>query len=228
MGKEVKEKTKVIKKETYDTLKALYYSGKVKPTLNKILIELENDPKNLELTLLACLCLTRTKSFDELYSYADVAIKLAPKNVEGYYYKGVADQHIKGKEQEALKNFNKALIIDPENTVYLKGRATTHYLLYKDYDLPIKFAEKHRIKAEESLLKIVELVENNKKTDYVDFLTAGDASIMVSQNVDAKKYFIQAVNAYNTCDPSKQDKNLYKDIIRSQKACVKLMAKFTE
>jgi tetratricopeptide (TPR) repeat protein len=228
MGKEVKEKTQVIKKVTLDTLRGLYYSGKVKPTLNKILVELENDPKNLKLTLLACQCMTRTKNFDELSSYADVAIKLAPKNAGGYYYKGVAYQHTKGKEQEALKNFNEALIIDPDNTVYLKGKATTHFLLYKDYDLPIKFAEKHRIKAEEGLLKIIELVEKKGKTDYIDYLTAGDASTMVSQNVDAKKYFIQAVNAFNTSDQSKQDKNLYKDIIRSQKACVKLMAKFTE
>ena len=35
-----KEKENVMKEETYKTLKALYYSGKVKPTLNKILIEL--------------------------------------------------------------------------------------------------------------------------------------------------------------------------------------------
>ena len=64
MSKEVKAKgkTKVTKKETYKTLKALYYSGKVKPSLNKIIVELENDPKNLELSLLACQCLVRTKN----------------------------------------------------------------------------------------------------------------------------------------------------------------------
>lgn len=228
MVKEVKEKKKVVKKDTYETLKALYYSGKVKPTLNKILIELENDSKNLELTHLACQCMTRTKNFDELSSYADASIKLDSKNAGGYYYKGVANQHTKGKEQEALKDFTEALVLDPDNTVYLKGKATTHFLLYKDYDLPIKFAEKHRVKAEESLLNIIELVEKKGKTDYIDFLTAGDASTMMSQNVDAKKFFIQAVNAFNTADKSIQDMNLYKDIIRSQKACIKLMAKYTE
>ena len=59
MSKEVKKK--VTKGNTYETLKALYYSGKVKPSLNKIIVELELYPENLELSLLACQCLIRTK-----------------------------------------------------------------------------------------------------------------------------------------------------------------------
>lgn len=228
MSKEVKGKKKVITRNIYETLKALYYSGKVKPSLNKILVELENDSKNLKLSLLACQCLLRSKIFDELSTYAEVSINLAPKNAAGYYYKGMAFQYTKGKEQEALKNFNEALTLDPDNTVYLKSKATTHLLLYKDYDLPIKFAEKHRIKAQECLSKVIALIEQKGKPDYIDFLTIGDVSIMVSQPLDAKKYFIKAVNAFNTSDESKQDLNIYKDIIRSQKACIKLMAKFTE
>jgi tetratricopeptide (TPR) repeat protein len=226
--KEVKEKKKVVKRNTYKTLKALYYSGKVKPSLNKIVAELENDSENLDLTLLACQCLLRTKNFDELSSYADVSIKLAPKNAGGYYYKGVSFQHTKGKEQEALKNFNEALTLDPDNIVYLKSKATTHLLLYTDYHLPIKFAEKHRVKAEVSLLKIIELIEQKENPDYIDFLTTGDASIMLSQSLDAKKYYIKAVNAFNTSDESKQDINIYKDLIKAQKACIKMMEKFTE
>ena len=228
MSKNVKEKNKVVKGNTYETLKALYYSGKVKPSLNKIVAELENDSENLDLSLLACQCLLRTKNFDELSSYADVSIKLAPKNSGGYYYKGLAFQHTKGKEQEALKNFNEALTLDPDNTVYLKSKATTHLLLYTDYHLPIKFAEKHRVKAEVSLLKIIELIEQKGNSDYIDFWTIGDVSIMLSRNLEAKKYFIKAVNAFNTSDKSKQDINIYKDIIKAQKACIKLMEKFTE
>jgi tetratricopeptide (TPR) repeat protein len=228
MSKVVKEKKKVMKKNTYETLKALYYSGKVKPSLNKILVELENDSKNLELSLLACQCLLRTKNFDDLSSHADVSINLAPKTAGGYYYKGMAFQYTKGKEQEALKNFNEALTLDPDNTIYLKSKATTHLLLYTDYDLPIKFAEKHRVKAEEILSKIVDLIEQKGNPDYIDFLTIGDVSIMISQPLDAKKYFIKAVNTFNTSDTSKQDMNIYKDIIKAQKACIKLMAKFTE
>jgi len=228
MSKNVKEKNKVVKGNTYETLKALYYSGKVKPSLNKIVAELENDSENLDLSLLACQCLLRTKNFDELSSYSDVCIKLAPKDAGGYYYKGLAFQQTKGKEQEALKNFNEALILDPDNTVYLKNKATTHLLLYTDYHLPINFAEKHRVKAEVSLLKIIELIEQKENPDYIDFLTTGDASIMLSQTLNAKKYYIKAVNAFNSSDESKQDLNIYKDIIKAQKACIKLMEKFTE
>ena len=65
-GVKVKEGNKMTKSETYATLKALYFSGKVKPSLNKILVELKNDPENLELSLLACQCLVRTKNFDDL------------------------------------------------------------------------------------------------------------------------------------------------------------------
>ena len=228
MSKEVKEKKKVMIRDTYETLKALYYSGKVKPSLNKILAELKNDPKNLELTLLACQCLERTKNFDDLATYADVAIKLAPEIAGGYYYKGVAFHHSKGKEQEALKNFNEALTIDPDNPVYLKSKATTHLLLFKDYHLPINFAEKHRVKAELSLLKVIELVEQKETPDHIDFLTIADVSIMLTQNLDAKKYYIKAVKAFDASDESIKDMNIYKDIIKAQKACIRLINKFTE
>jgi tetratricopeptide (TPR) repeat protein len=228
MSKEAKEKKKVVKINTYESLKALYYSGKVKPSLNKIIAELENDSENLELIHLACQCLARTKNIDKLSFYADVSIKLAPKNAEGYYYKGVALQHTKGKEQEALKNFNEALSLDPDNTVYLKSKASTHFLLYTDYHLPIKFAEKHRVKAEESLLKVIELIEQKENPDYIDFLTIGDVYVLISKGIHAKKYYIKAVNAYNTSDGSKQDKNIYKDIIKAQNACVRLLDKIIE
>lgn len=223
-----KEGSKMTKKETYKVLKALYYSGKVKPSLNRILTELKNDPKNLELSLLACQCLVRTKNFDDLSTYADVVIELAPENGEGYYYKGLAIHHKKGKEQEALTNFNKALSLDPDNTIYLKSKAATHLLLYTDYHLPIKFAEKHRVKANDSLKRIVELIEQKENPDYVDYLTIGDVSITLTQAHDGKKYFIKAVNAFEAADETEQDKNIYKDIIKSQKSCIKEMEKFTE
>jgi tetratricopeptide (TPR) repeat protein len=228
MSKEKKEKKEVMKGETYKTLKALYYSGKVKPSLNKILIELKNDPENLELILLACECLIRTKNYDDLSTHANVCVNLAPNNAVGYYYKGVAVQHTKGKEQEALKDFNEALTLDPDNTICLKSKAITHLLLYTDYHLPLKFAEKHRDKAKVSLLKIIELIEQKENPDYIDFLTIADASILVSRNQHAKKYFIKAVNAFNVSDKLEQDINIYKDIIKAQKACVKLMDKFIE
>lgn len=219
----IEKKEQVMQGEAYKTLKALYYSGKVKPSLNKILVELENDSENVDLSLLACQCLMRTKNFDELSKYADGLMKLGPKNAEGYYYKGVAIQHTKGKEQEALKNFNEALTLDPDNTIYLKSKATTHLLLFTDYHLPLNFAEKHRVKAEESLLKIIELIEQKENPDYNDYLTIADVSIMLSRNLDAKKYFIKAVNAFNASDKSMQDMNIYKDIIKAQKDCIKLM-----
>ena len=217
------KKKKVIKGETYETLKALYYSGKVKPTLNKVLIELKNDSENIELSLLACECLVRTKNFDDLSTYADAAIKLDPKVAAGHYYKGVAIQHKKGQEQEALKSFNEALTLDPDNTIYLKSKAGTHFALFTDYHLPLKFAEKHRVKTEESLLKIIELVEQKENPDYKDLLIYADVSTLLSRNLAAKKYYIKAVDAYNTSDKSIQNTNIYKDIIKAQKACVKLM-----
>ncbi|HET8861138.1 hypothetical protein [Marivirga sp.] len=223
------EKKKEENKNTYESLKALYYSGKVKPSLNKITAELENDNDNLELTLLACQVLERTKEFDRLSSFADAVIKLSPEISAGYYYKGVALQHVKGSEQEALKNFNKALQIDPENTVYLKSKATTHLLLFKDFDLPLKFAEQHRVKAESSLLKVVELVEQKENPNYIEFYTLAEVNMMMDQALNAKMYYLKAVNAYEVMeDESEQDKNIYKDIIKAQKKCIKQLEKFTE
>ncbi|WP_340152746.1 hypothetical protein [uncultured Marivirga sp.] len=213
---------------TYEALKTLYYSGKVKPSLNKIIPALENDPKDKDLTLLVCQVLERAKDFDRLSTYADDLIKLSPKISDGYYYKGVALQFVKGKEQEALKNFNTALEIDPENLLCLKSKATTHLLLFKDFDLPIKFADKHRIKAETSLLKIVELVEKDENPSYQDLYILAEVNMMMDQALNAKMFYLKAVNAYEEADAAEQDKNIYKDIIKAQKKCIKQLEKFTE
>jgi tetratricopeptide (TPR) repeat protein len=226
MGKE--EKMKEENKNTYEALKALYYSGKVRPSLNKVTAELENDSENLELTLLACQILERTKEFDRLSKYADVVIKLSPEISDGYYYKGVALQFVKGKEQEALQNLNKALKLDPENTLYLKTKASTHLSLFKDFDLPLKFAEQHRVKSETSLLKVIELIEKKENPSYKEFYILAEVNMMIDLALNAKMYYLKAVNAYEAADESEQDKNIYKDIIKAQKKCIKQLEKFTE
>lgn len=215
-------------KNTYEALKALYYSGKVRPSLNKVTAELENDSENLELTLLACQILERTKEFDRLSKYADVVIKLSPEISDGYYYKGVALQFVKGKEQEALQNLNKALKLDPENTLYLKTKASTHLSLFKDFDLPLKFAEQHRVKSETSLLKVIELIEKKENPSYKEFYILAEVNMMIDLALNAKMYYLKAVNAYEAADESEQDKNIYKDIIKAQKKCIKQLEKFTE
>jgi len=222
------ENKKEEKGNIYESLKTLYYSGKVKPSLNKIIPALEDDPENLEITLLACQVLERAKDFDSLVTYAERVIKLAPEMTDGYYYKGVALQFVKGKEQEAVKNFNKALELDPDNLLCLKSKATTHLLLFKDFDLPIKFADKHRIKAENCLLKVIELVEQKAKPDYKEFYVLAEVNMMVEQALNAKMYYLKAVNDYEARDESEQDKNIYKDIIKAQKKCIKQLEKFTE
>lgn len=219
---------KEVKTNSYETLKALFYSGKVKPSLNKILVEIEKTPDDYDLILLACQCLVRTKDYDQLSDMADAAIKLDENNSNGYYYKGLALQNNKGQEQEALVNFNKALEFEPENPIYLKGKATTHLSLYTDYQLPLQFAEKHRVKGADSLAKVVSIVEAKEDATYLDLFTIGEVSTILERNLDAKKYYIQAVNAYEKADEVDQNSNTFKDIIKAQKACVKLMEKFTE
>jgi tetratricopeptide (TPR) repeat protein len=226
MSKE--EKMKEEKKNTYEALKNLYYSGKVKPSLNKIIPALEEDPKDLELTLLACQVLERTKDYDRLSIYADRVIELSPEISDGYYYKGVALQFVKGKEQEALKNFSKALELDPENLLCLKSKATAHMLLFKDFDLPIKFADKHRVKAETYLLKVVALVEQKENPDYRELFILAEVNMMIEQALNAKMCYLKAVNAYEATDEPQQDKNIYKDIVKAQKKCIKQLEKFTE
>lgn len=212
----------------YESIKAMYYSGKVKPSYNKIEAELQNDPQNLKLLLLACKALERMKDYDTLLKYANNVIKLDSKNSEGYYYKGVALQNVKGKEQEALKCFNEALVLDQENPLYLKSKASTHFSLFKDFDLPISFADKHRIKAEEGFLKVMELVEQKESADFHEFLILADVKMMVNKTLEAKMFYLKAVNAYEEADEALQDKNIYKDIVKGQKASIRLLEKFTE
>lgn len=212
----------------YEQLKTLYFSGKVKPSLNKIYVELEKDPNSIELILLGCEALVKSKDFEKLHSFVDNAIKLDPENSLGHYYKAIALQHYKGKEQEALKNFVEALRLDPENTKYLKEKATTHLLLFKDYHLPIQIAEKHGDKGQEILLKVISLIEEKESPSFKEMLTIADAYIIVKRNFDAKKYYLRAEKAFDNADEAEKDMNIYKEIMKSQKACIKLTKTFIE
>ena len=64
----------ITEQEVAETLKQLFYSGKVKPSYNKIVAELEKNNENLDLIFLACQCLVRIKDFDQLLIYANKAI----------------------------------------------------------------------------------------------------------------------------------------------------------
>ena len=101
-------------------------------------------------------------------------------------------------------------------------------LLYTDYHLPIKFAEKHQAKAEESLMRILSLTEGKEDLTYQEYLTLAEANILISRNLEAKKYYMKAAQSFESAEEENQDKNIYKEIIKRQKACVKLVEKFTE
>ncbi len=226
MSKEDKEI--VEKASPFEALRALYYSGKVKPTLNKIIVELENEPNQLDLILLACQCLLRGKDYEQLSAFADKALALDDESAAGYYFKGVALHHSKGKEQDALKMFKEAITRDPENVVYLKAKAETHLALFKDYHLPMQIADKQRIKGEECLNQVVAIVEAKENPTYLEYLTIADVSITINKNIDAKMYYIKAVDAFNAAEKEDQNNIVMKDIIKAQNACNRLMQKFTE
>jgi hypothetical protein len=101
-------------------------------------------------------------------------------------------------------------------------------LLFKDFDLPIKFADKHRIKAETALLKIVALVEQEENPSYRNLYILAEVNMMMEQALNAKMFYLKAVNAYEATEEAEQNKNIYKDIIKAQKKCIKQLEKFTE
>ncbi len=230
MAKEVKPKKRAVKTDanSYEALRALYFSGKVKPSLNKVLIELEKDPNNIDFLLLSFRSLLRTKNFETLETQADKCIELDPTIADGHYYKGLALHGTKGKEQEALKSFNEALELDPDNVEYLQDKAITHFSLYTDYHLPLNFAEKHRVKGEQCLLRIIALVEGNENPTFIDYFVIANVSITIKKNMDAKKYYIKAVSAFEESTDEIQNKNIYKDIIKAQKACLKIIEQNTD
>jgi hypothetical protein len=52
--------------------------------------------------------------------------------------------------------------------------------------------------------------------------------MMIEQALNAKMCYLKAVNAYEATDEPQQDKNIYKDIVKAQKKCIKQLEKFTE
>lgn len=214
--------------EVHKTLKALYYSGKVKPTLNKLVVEMASHPENIDFKLLACECLVRGKDYETLSSLADDCIAVDDKNGLGYYFKSIALNNTKGKEQEAIKRINEAIALEPENMRFIKTKADIHLSLFNDYHLPISLAEKHGDKGQESLLKITSFIEIKEEPTFLEYFIAADVSIIIKRNMDAKKYYLRAMNAFEKAEEEDQDMNIFKELSKGQKACAKLIAKFTE
>lgn len=92
----------------------------------------------------------------------------------------------------------------------------------------MKFAEQHRVKSETCLLKVIELLEKKENPTYKEFYILAEVNMMIDLALNAKMYYLKAVNAYEATDESEQDKNIYKDIIKAQKKCIKQLEKFTE
>ena len=49
--------------------------------------------------------------------------------------------------------------------------------------------------------------------------------MMIDLALNAKMYYLKAVNAYEEADEIEQDKMIYKDIIKAQKKCIKQLEK---
>jgi len=212
----------------FESLKTMYYSGKVKPTLTKMLAEVEKGPIDLDLLYLTCECILRNKDYKKLSVFADEAIHRDSENPMAYYYKGKALQNVKGKEQEAVKNFNKSLELEPESILFLKAKGDTHFALFSDYHLPPSLAEKHRQKAENAYMTVVDIIEQKENPSYKELFDAGDVNVLIKRNLNAKKCYLKAENIYENSAPENQDKNIFKDITKAHKACVKLIEKYQE
>jgi hypothetical protein len=77
-------------------------------------------------------------------------------------------------------------------------------------------------------LKVIELVEQKENPSYKEFFVLAEVNMMVEQALNAKMYYLKAVNEYEAADESDQDKNIYKDILKAQKKCIRQLEKFTE
>lgn len=170
----------------------------------------------------------RLNKNEKLVESAHTAISVDNEMYDAYNLLGIGYSRIKGKEQESVKNYNICLNKYPNEHAFLRNRALSYIWLQNDINIPIKFRNNFKEKANNDLNKIIENLNKIEK-QYLRFSELHSRAIAYSQLNKlglAQKDIDLALHKYSrTTDKFALDKNqliemqsLQKELIRIRKA----------
>jgi len=133
--------------------------------------KIQNNPQIQQFHLILAHSYWRTDKNKELVSSAQNAIAINNELYDAYNLLGIGYSRIAGKEQQSIKNYNICLTEYPNEHVFLRNRAISQIALESDVNIPKKFRDKYKEKADQDSKKIIDIVSNkNEKEQTYDAL----------------------------------------------------------
>jgi tetratricopeptide (TPR) repeat protein len=216
---EVKPKVKAKKhsKEILEQIKKaelLYLTGKHKDCIEFCGIMLIENDQVEEIYILLAKSYWRTNNIKSLISTAKKAQELNSELYSVYNLLGIGYSK-DGKEQLSSKNFNICIKKYPNDHVFVRNRAIASIDLESDPDIPVKFRNKYKIKADADLEIIIQII-NKMKEEELDCYQKYSRAFAYSQLGRlslARKDIKEAIEMYGELkDKFEKDKNEFTEM----------------
>ncbi|MDA9261903.1 phospholipase D-like domain-containing protein [Flavobacteriales bacterium] len=192
----------------------LYLTGKHKDCIEFCGIMLIENQEVEEIHILLAKSYWRTNNIKSLISTAKKAQELNSELYEAYNLLGIGYSK-DGKEQLSSKNFNICIKKHSEEHIYVRNRAIAFIDLESDPDIPVKFRNKYKVKADADLGKIIEIINKTKEEEldcYQLYSRAFGYSQLGKLSL-ARKDIKQAIEMYGEiADKFKKDKNEFTEM----------------
>lgn len=107
----------------------------------------------------------RTNQNKKLVASAQKAIDINNELWDAYNLLGIGYSRIAGKEQQSIKNYNICLTEYPNEHTFLRNRAISNINLESDMNIPKKFRDKYKEKADQDLKKIIQIVTDKTEKE---------------------------------------------------------------
>ena len=130
---------------------------------------------------------------------ANKAIELDREDYEAYNLLGIGYSHKKGDEQKSIENYEICIKKFPLEDAFYRNRALSNIDLENEINLPLKFREKYKEKADKDLNKIIEIVDskNIKELNYSNLYSRAFANNFLNKFKLAKIDIEKAIKMYN-------------------------------
>jgi len=212
-----KVKAKKHSKEILEQIKKaelLYISGKHQDCIEFCGIMLIENDQVEEVYILLAKAYWRAGNIKSLISTAKKAQELNSELYQAYNLLGIGYSK-DGKEQLSSKNFNICIKKFPKDHVFVRNRAIASIDLESDPDIPVKFRNKYKIKADADLERIIEIINELKEEDldcYQKYSRAFAYSQLGKLSL-ARKDIKEAIEMYGEfTDKLEKDKNQFTEM----------------
>ena len=182
-----------------DKANLLYLSAKNEECVEYCKTILKKNPEIQELYTIIAKSYWRLEKYKELIENANKAIELDREDYEAYNLLGIGYSHKKGDEQKSIENYEICIKKFPLEDAFYRNRALSNIDLENEINLPLKFREKYKEKADKDLNKIIEIVDskNIKELNYSNLYSRAFANNFLNKFKLAKIDIEKAIKMYN-------------------------------